>query len=66
MAQAYNPSYSGGKNQEDYSSKPAQPNSLWDPISKKTFHFKKKKKKAGGLAQGVGPQFKPQYRKINK
>jgi hypothetical protein len=30
--------------------------------SKKTLH----KKKAGGVAQGVGPEFKPQYHKINK
>jgi hypothetical protein len=27
---------------------------------------KKKKKTAGGVAQGVGPEFKPQYHKINK
>jgi hypothetical protein len=25
-----------------------------------------KKKGAGGVAQGVGPEFKPQYRKQNK
>jgi hypothetical protein len=24
------------------------------------------KKRAGGVAQGVGPEFKPQYCKINK
>jgi hypothetical protein len=30
-----NPSYSGGRDQEDCSSKPAQSNSLQDPISKK-------------------------------
>jgi hypothetical protein len=28
----------------------------------KTHH----KKRAGGVAQGVGPEFKPQYHKINK
>jgi hypothetical protein len=27
---------------------------------------KKSQKKAGGVAQGVGPEFKPQYRKILK
>jgi hypothetical protein len=27
------------------------------------FHHKKN---AGGVAQGVGPEFKPQYHKINK
>jgi hypothetical protein len=29
---------------------------------KKT-HYKKKKKRTGGVAQGVGPEFKPQYHK---
>jgi hypothetical protein len=28
---------------------------LWDPILKKTHH----KKRAGGMAQGVVPEFKP-------
>jgi hypothetical protein len=41
--------------------KPAQTNSLWDPISKKTFT-----KRAGGMASGIGPEFKPQYRKKKK
>jgi hypothetical protein len=35
---ACNPSYSGGRNQEDCSSKPAP-----------------------AMAQGIGPEFKPQY-----
>jgi hypothetical protein len=35
VAHAYNPSYSGGRDQEDDSSKPAQTNSARDPISKK-------------------------------
>jgi hypothetical protein len=34
-----------------------QANSSRDPISKK----KKSQKRAGGVAQGVGPEFKPQY-----
>jgi hypothetical protein len=34
---AYNPSYSGGRDQEDLGLKPAQGSSLRDPISKKTF-----------------------------
>jgi hypothetical protein len=34
VAHAYNPTYSGGTYQEDHSSKPAWPNSSWDPISK--------------------------------
>jgi hypothetical protein len=32
---ACNPSYSGGRDQEDLGSKPARVNSLRDPISKK-------------------------------
>jgi hypothetical protein len=40
VAHTYNPSYSGGKDQEDRSLKPAQANSSQDPISKK-IHDKK-------------------------
>jgi hypothetical protein len=40
VAYAYNPSYSGSRDQEDSSSKPTQANSLQDPISKKTYHNK--------------------------
>jgi hypothetical protein len=47
--------------QEDSSSKPTQANSLRDPISKKTHH----KERASGMAQGVGPELKPQYCKKN-
>jgi hypothetical protein len=36
VAHPCNPSCSGGRHQEDRGSKPAQANSLWDPISKKT------------------------------
>jgi hypothetical protein len=35
MAHTCSPSYSGGRDQEDHSSKPARANSLQDPISKK-------------------------------
>jgi hypothetical protein len=38
-------------------------NSSQDPISKKK---KKSQKKAGGVAQGVGLEFKPQYHKKKK
>jgi hypothetical protein len=34
MAHACNPSYSGGRDQDDQGSKPAQANSLKDPIAK--------------------------------
>jgi hypothetical protein len=36
----YNPSYSGGRDQEDHGSKPIQINSSRDPISKKIHHKK--------------------------
>jgi hypothetical protein len=44
MAYTCNPSYSGGRDQEDRDSKPAQANSPRDPISKKTYP----KNRAGG------------------
>jgi hypothetical protein len=46
--QICNPSYAGGRDQEDHSSKPAQENSSGDPILKK----KKKTitKRSGGVA----------------
>jgi hypothetical protein len=58
-AHANNTSYSGGRDQEDRSSKPAQTNSFQALISKK--HITKKG--LVGVAQGVGPEFKPQYHK---
>jgi hypothetical protein len=54
VAHTCNLSYSVGRDQEDWGSKPAQANSSQDPISKKNHH----KKRAGRLAQGVGPEFK--------
>jgi hypothetical protein len=44
-------------------SKPAQANSSREPISKKPFAKKKKanKKRIGGVVQGAGPEFNPQY-----
>jgi hypothetical protein len=51
---AYNPSYSGGRDQENYCSKPIWANSSQDS------------KRAGGVAQGIGPEFKPQYLKKKK
>jgi hypothetical protein len=56
VVHAYNLSYLGGRDQEDRSSKPAWASSSQDPISKK-----KSQKRAGGIAQGTGPKFKPQY-----
>jgi hypothetical protein len=37
MVYASNPSYSGGRDQEDHGSKPALANSLQDPLLKKPF-----------------------------
>jgi hypothetical protein len=34
VAHACNPTNSGGRDQEDCGSKPAQANRLWDPVSK--------------------------------
>jgi hypothetical protein len=50
-----NPSYLRGRDQEDWRSKPAQANRLQELILKKTHH----KKRAGGVAQGIGPELKP-------
>jgi hypothetical protein len=60
VAHAYNPSYSGRRDQEDRSSKLAQANSA--TLSRKN----PSQKSAGGVAQEVGPEFKPQYRKKEK
>jgi hypothetical protein len=58
VAHACNPSYSGGRDQEAHGSKSAQANSLQNA---KLFT-----KRAGGVAQGEGPEFKPQYSKKKK
>jgi hypothetical protein len=47
VARTYNPSYSGGRDQEDQGSKPTGANSS--------------QKRTGGVVQGVGPDFKSQY-----
>jgi hypothetical protein len=51
-----NPSYSGGRHQKDHGSKPARQIVCKTPISKNPSY-----KRAGGVAQGVDPEFKPQY-----
>jgi hypothetical protein len=58
VAPVINPSYSGGRDQEDHGLKPAVANSWRDPTSKNP-----SQKRACGV---VGPEFKPQYHKINK
>jgi hypothetical protein len=57
VAHTSNPSYTGDRKQEDCSLKPVPANSSRDLISKK----KKSQKRTGGVAQGVGCEFKPQY-----
>jgi hypothetical protein len=47
-----NPSYSGSRDQEDHSSKPAWAKSSQDPLSKNP-----SQKRDGGVAQGVGPEY---------
>jgi hypothetical protein len=61
VTHACNPSYSGSRNQEDHSSKPAQTNSSRDPISKKP-----SKKRAGRMAQDIGSEFNPSMQKKKK
>jgi hypothetical protein len=59
VAHTCNPGYSGGRDQEDYSSKPAQENRSLDPISKQNNNNRKpSQKRAGGVAQGVGLKYK--------
>jgi hypothetical protein len=53
----HNPSYSGGREKEGCGSKPAQ-GKFERPCLEKTHHTHKKR--VGGVAQGVGPEFKPQ------
>jgi hypothetical protein len=60
VAHACNPRHSGGRNQENHSLKTAWANTLQDPISKIPITHKKR---ADGVAQGVGPEFNPQYHK---
>jgi hypothetical protein len=64
VTHAYNPSYTGGKDQGDLGSKPAwQPGQLvCETLSRKNTP----QKRAGGVAEDVGPEFKPQYWKKKK
>jgi hypothetical protein len=61
VAHACRPSYSEGRDQEDCGLKPAQANSLQDPISKKSLH----KNRTDGVAQDESPKFKPHYNNNN-
>jgi hypothetical protein len=59
VAHIYNPSYSGSRDQEYCGSKSALANRLQDHISKKLITKKCGGGGAGGVAQGVGSEFKP-------
>jgi hypothetical protein len=61
VAHACNPSYSGDRDQEDHSLKQTRANSLQDPILKIP-----NTERAGGVAQGIGPVFKPSTIEKNK
>jgi hypothetical protein len=58
VAHACNYSYPGGRDQEGQGLKPTWANGPQDPILKTP-----SRKRAGGVAQVVGPKFKPQYAK---
>jgi hypothetical protein len=62
VAYTCNPSYSGGRDQEDRGSKSSRANNSQDSTLKKTYH----KKGLVEWAQGVGPEFKPKYCKKKK
>jgi hypothetical protein len=66
VVHAYNPSYSGDRDQEDCGLKPAWANSLRDSILGKQNKTKITKNRAGRVAQGIDPAFQPQYCKTNK
>jgi hypothetical protein len=57
VAHICNPSYSGGRDQEDCGSKLARANSSSRPYTEKN----PSQKRDGEVAQGVAPKFKIQY-----
>jgi hypothetical protein len=58
VAHTYNPSYSGDSDQKDH-----QPRQM---VHKTLSGKNPSQKRAGGVAQGVGPKFKPQYHQKKK
>jgi hypothetical protein len=58
VAHTYNPSYSGGRDQEDHGSKATWANTSARPYLEKPFT-----KRAGGVVPDEGYEFKPQYLK---
>jgi hypothetical protein len=58
VAHTCNPTYSGGRDHDDLSSKPSR-QIVPETLSQKNHS----QKRAGGVAQGVDPEFKSQYHK---
>jgi hypothetical protein len=58
VAHAYNPSYSGGRDQKDCGSKQSQANSLQYLSEENPSH-----KRAGRVVQGVGPEIEKKKKK---
>jgi hypothetical protein len=63
VAHAYNPSYSRVRDQENGIAVQSQ---LWQIICETLFQKKKSQKRAHWVAEGIGPEFKPQYCKKRK
>jgi hypothetical protein len=61
VTHACNPSNTGGRDQEDHGSKPAEVNNSVRPYLEKSFT-----KRADRVAQGEGPEFKPSTAKKRK
>jgi hypothetical protein len=61
MAHACNPSYSGGRDQEDRDSSQLR-QIVYETLSRKD----PSQKRTGGVAQGVGTEFKPSTEKKKK
>jgi hypothetical protein len=59
VAHTCNPSYSGNRDQEIVVQ--SQPRQIVHETLSWRKHIKKKKKEAGKVAQGVGPEFKSQH-----
>jgi hypothetical protein len=63
VAHTCNPGYSGGRQRSGGSKfKANSGQTVFETLSQKT----PSQKRTGGMAQGVGCEFKPQYRKMNK
>jgi hypothetical protein len=62
VAHTCNSSYSGDRDLEDRGSKPRTGQTVRETLSQNIHH----RKRAGGVSQGVDPEFNTQYRKKKK